>query len=124
MTTNPDQRPHAWLAGSTMRAASDAGLGLVLLCVGAAAILAAGDMILRRGFALGPGFFPTVLGWLLVVVGIALLLRAILLRNRDDARWSLTSAAIITAAILFTGFATRQWRANFASNFGPSEFVA
>ena len=123
MTTNPDQRPHAWLAGSAMRAASDAGLGLFLLCAGAAAILAAGSMILRRGFALGPGFFPTVIGWLLVAVGIALLLRAILLRNRDDARWSLTSVAIITAAVLFTGFATLQWGANFAIYFGPSEFV-
>src|SRR5262245_35345632 len=60
MTTNPDQRLHAWLAGSAMRAASDAGLGLVLLCAGAAAILAASGMILRSGFALGPGFFPTV----------------------------------------------------------------
>jgi len=68
MTTNPDQRPHAWLAGSAMRAASDAGLGLVLLCAGAAAILAVGGMVLRRGFALGPGFFPTVIGWLLVAV--------------------------------------------------------
>jgi hypothetical protein len=126
MTTNPDQRPHAWLAGSAMRAASDAGLGLVLLCAGAAAILAAGGMILRRGFALGPGFFPTGIGWLLVPVGIALLLRAILLRNRDDARWSLTSVAIITitAAVLFTEFATRQWGVNFPIYFGPSEFVA
>src|SRR5262245_18658087 len=86
----------------------------VLLCAGAAAILAAGGMILRYGFAIGPGFFPTVLGWLLVAVGVALLLRAILLRNRDDARWSLTSVANITAAVLFTEFATRQWRVNFA----------
>jgi len=123
MTTNPDQRPHAWLAGSAMRAASDAGLGLFLLCAGAAAILAAGSMILRRGFALGPGFFPTVIGWLLVAVGIALLLRAILLRNRDDARWSLTSVAIITAAVLFTVFATRQWGVNSAIYFGPPEWV-
>ena len=122
MTTNPDQRPQAWLAGSAMRAASDAGLGLVLLCAGAGAILAAGGMILRRGFALGPGFFPTVIGWLLVAVGIALLLRAILLRNRDDARWSLTSVAIITAAVLFTEFA-RQWGVNFAIYRGPPEFV-
>jgi TctA family transporter len=112
-------------SGSAMRAASDAGLGLVLLCAGAAAILAAGGMILRRGFALGPGFFPTEIGWLLVPVGIALLLRAILLRNRDDARWSLTSVAIITitAAVLFTEFATRQWGVNFPIYFGPSEFV-
>ncbi len=123
MMTNPDQRPHALLAGSAMRAASDAGLGLVLLCAGAAAILAAGGMILRRGFALGPGFFPTVIGWLLVAVGIALLLRAILLRNRDDARWSLTSVAIITAAVLFTEFAMRQWVVNVAIYFGPPEFV-
>src|SRR5215510_5912444 len=115
MTTNPDQRPHAWLAGSAIRAASDAGLGLVLLCAGAVAILAASGMVLRRGFALGPGVFPTVLGWLL--------LRAILLRNRDDARWSLTSVANITAAVLFAEFATRQWRVNLAINFGPSEFV-
>jgi len=123
MTTNPDQRPHAWLGGSAMRAASDAGLGLVLLCAGAAAIVAAGGMIRGRGFAAGPAFFPTVLGGLLVAVGIALLLRAILLRNRDDARWSLTSVAIITAAVLFAQFAARQWGVNFALNFGPSEFV-
>jgi hypothetical protein len=58
-----------------------------------------------------------------VAVGIALLLRAILLRNRDDARWSLTSVAIITTAVLFTEFATRQWAVNSAIYLGPPEFV-
>jgi TctA family transporter len=129
MTTKPDQQPHAWLQGRVMRAATDAGLGLALLCAGAAAIIAAGGMNLGSGPRLGSGFFPTIIGWLLVAVGIAVLLRAVLLRNKDDARWSLTSVAIITAAVLSAGFAARQWgenfvlNFNFALNFGPSEFV-
>ena len=123
MTTNPDQRPHAWLYGGAMRAASDAGLGLVLLCAGAAAIMAAGGMSLGSGRQLGPGFFPTIVGWLLVAVGIALLLRAVLLRNKDDAHWSLASVAIITAVVLSVSFAVRQWGFAFAMHLGPSEFV-
>jgi len=129
MTTNPDQRPHAWLQGRAMRAATDAGLGLVLLCAGTAAIMAAGGMNLGSGPRLGPGFIPMIIGWLLVAVGIAVLLRAVFLRNKDDARWSLTSVAIITVAVLSANFAAWQWGSNFdlsfsfALDFGPSEFV-
>src|SRR5262249_21499337 len=123
MATNPDQRPHAWLQGRAMRAASDAGLGLVLVCAGAAAIKAAGGMNLGSGLRLGPGFFPTIIGWLLVAVGIAVLLRAVLLRNKDDVRWSLPSVAIITAAVLFASFAARQWEPEFGRTFRSLEFI-
>src|SRR5262245_62632758 len=75
--------PYAWLHGSSMRAASDACLGLILLIAGAVAIQAASSLGFGSAGHLGAGDYPLVIGWLLVAVGIATLLRAVVLRSEE-----------------------------------------
>lgn len=83
-----------------MRAASDAGLGVALLAAGAIAFAAVADMALGHLSRPGPGFFPTVIAWMLLVAGVAELLRAVLLRDRANRRWTLKSAVVITVVTL------------------------
>jgi hypothetical protein len=91
-----------------MHAVSDAGLGVIVLAAGAVALIAGAGMDLGRASRSGPGFFPTVIGWMLLAVGVAQLLRAVLLREQENARWRLKSAAIITVVILCAGLAVWQ----------------
>src|SRR5262245_13878565 len=126
MTTDLDARPRAWLYGSGLRAASDACLGSVLLIAGAVAIWNAASLGLGSASRLGSGDYPRVLGWLSLVIGIAALLRAAVLRNVDHARWGLISVGLITALVLAVEFA--PWLLPSGSRgwlllFGPVEFV-
>jgi TctA family transporter len=120
----PAAEPHAWLRGSSMHAASDACLGLILLITGTVAIQAAASLGLGSAGRLGAGNYPLVIGWLLAAVGIAALLLAVVLRKVEHGRWGLISIAVIAAVILAAQFAAQQWGMNFALRFGPAEFVA
>src|SRR5262245_2706599 len=120
----PVAEPYAWLRGSSMHGASDTCLALILLTTGTVAIRAAASFGLGSGDRLEAGSYPLVIGWLLVAVGIAALLRAVVLPKVEHERWSLTSIAVIAADILAAQFAIRQWGMNVALLFGPAEFGA
>jgi hypothetical protein len=111
-----------------MRAASDVCLGAILLTAGTVAIQAATDLGLGSAGRLGAGSYPLVIGWLLVAVGIAELLRAVVLRKVEHGRWGLISIAVIAVLILAVWLAARQWGIDFAqrlfTQFGPGEGVA
>ena len=126
MTTTTDHpaEPHAWLDASAVRRASDIALGCVLLVVGAVAILNAPPMSFMRWEDVDSGFFPTVLGGLLVVVGIVLLIRGSIFGGARPARWSLTGLAIIAAAIIAVYAAAILWGVRLLLLFGPSEHAA
>lgn len=51
--------------------------GLLFLVVGGAAVLLAQKYPLGSAFKMGPGYFPTVLGALLMLVGIAAMVRSL-----------------------------------------------
>ena len=128
MATDLGARPRAWLYGSVLRAASDACLGAVLLIAGTVAIWDAVSFDFGSASRLRPGDYPRALGWLLLVIGIAALLRAAVLRNVDPARWSLASVVLLTALVLAAQFAPQQWLLRFGPpewllQFGPAEFV-
>ena len=123
-TATPVAEPYACLRGSSMHAASDACLGLILLTAGTVAIQAVASLGLGVAEQLGPGNYPLVIGWLLIAVGIAALLRAVVLRKVEHERWNLTSMAVIVAVILALQLAVRLWGMNIALQFGPAEFMA
>jgi len=56
--------------------------GAIFIVLGAAAIWRAGDYALGTLTDMGPGYFPTVLGALLVFFGVATLLGALLTNSR------------------------------------------
>jgi TctA family transporter len=121
-TTNA--QPYAWLHSSSTRAASDVCLAVILLIAGTVAIQAALSLGLGGAERLEAGSYPFVIGSLLLAIGIAALLRAVVLRKVEHGRWSIISIVVITAVILAVQFASWQWGRNVALLFGPAEFVA
>jgi len=123
-----DAQPHAWLHSSAMRAASDVCLAAILLIAGMVAILAALSLGPGNAARLEAGSYPVVIGWLLLAVGIAALLRAVVLRKVEHGRRGLITTVVIAAIILAVWLAVHQWGLGFAEqlllNFGPAEFVA
>jgi TctA family transporter len=81
-------------------------------------------MSFARWEDLDAGFFPTVLGGLLAVVGIVLLVRGGIFGGARPARWSLQGLAIIAAAIVAVYAAAILWGFGLLLLFGPSEHAA
>jgi TctA family transporter len=124
MATDHPAEPHSRLDASAIRRASDIALGCVLLVIGAVAILNAPPMSFMHWEDLDAGFFPTVLGGLLVVVGIVLLVRGSIFGGARPGRWSLKGLAIIAAAIIAVCAAAILWGFDLLLLFGPSEHAA
>lgn len=116
--------PDAWLDAGARQTASDIALGCVLLVAAAVAYFGAGDMPSGRGVQLGPGFFPSLVGGLLLATGVVLLIRSIVFGTAPPVRWSLRELAIIVVAIAASYWAATMWGHDLLLQFGPSEFVA
>lgn len=59
-----------------MKNPRDFWTGVIYVAVGASAVIIARDYGLGTAFRMGPGYFPTVLGGLLVVIGLVSLARS------------------------------------------------
>jgi len=78
--------------------------GVLLMLIGVFAALHARDYSFGEAARMGPGYFPTVLGWLLAVLGLAIALPA--LRRPGEplgVRWK--SLGLVMAAVVFFAFA-------------------
>lgn len=83
--------------------------GGILIALGAATAVYAQRYSMGTATRMGPGYFPTVLGWMLAVLGLLVLLPA--LRSRGDGRWPEVHwrpLAAILAGIGVFGFTVRE----------------
>lgn len=81
----------------------DVWAGLLLIAIGAAAIFVARSYPFGTALRMGPGFFPVVLGGLLIVFGLAVL--AIGLRRGESmaGSWSLRALIILPLSLILFG---------------------
>ena len=81
----------------------DVWAGLMLIAIGAAAIFVARSYPFGTALRMGPGFFPVVLGGLLIVFGLAVL--AIGLRKGESmaGSWSLRALIILPLSLILFG---------------------
>ena len=81
----------------------DVWAGLMLIAIGAAAIFVARSYPFGTALRMGPGFFPVVLGGLLIVFGLAVL--AIGLRQGESmtGSWSLRALVILPLSLILFG---------------------
>jgi len=78
--------------------------GVLLAVVGLLFALHARQYAFGEAARMGPGYFPTVLGWILAVLGVLIALPALRRPGEPIAvRWK--SLALVVAAVLFFGFA-------------------
>ena len=81
----------------------DVWAGLLLIAIGAAAIFVARNYPFGTALRMGPGFFPVMLGGLLIAFGLAVL--AIGLRKGESmtGSWSLRALIILPLSLILFG---------------------
>jgi hypothetical protein len=77
--------------------------GLLFVGIGALALLAARGYPVGTAMRMGPGYFPLVLGWLLIALGALVGLRAARRRDWQPVAWSWQPLAWITFSIVLFG---------------------
>lgn len=88
---------------TTIRSERDFGIGLVYLALGIAGFALARNYAFGTPRQMGPGFFPTIISALLIVFGIAALVRGFLADGPPVGRWNLKGMVLITGSVLAFG---------------------
>jgi len=78
--------------------------GLLFIVLGALAAVLARDYPFGTTMRMGPGYFPTVLGGILLVFGATILLRGIRSGETVKGAWGVRPLAWITLSIVLFGF--------------------
>ena len=85
--------------------------GLMFFLTGAAAVLAARDYPFGRLLRMGSGFFPTVLGVILMLFGISIMLKGLRWNEKIRGTWSIR--ALIVLPLITALFGVLMDRAGF-----------
>ncbi len=93
MRTNPD-----------LRNSKDFLAGLLFLAIGAGAMVVARAYPFGTAMRMGSGYFPTVLGGILVLFGVFLMARGLRSREFGTLAWGWKPLACIAASMLLFGF--------------------
>ena len=87
-----------------MRASKDVLAGLIFLAFGVVAIVVARGYPIGTAMRMGPGYFPTMLGAVLVLFGIVLALRGLRSRQALALQWGWKPLAFVAASMIAFGF--------------------
>lgn len=77
--------------------------GLLFAAVGVAAIVIAANYPLGTAARMGPGYFPRILGILLIILGSALALRALKLQGAPIPRWHWKPVIVVLGSVVLFG---------------------
>jgi hypothetical protein len=78
--------------------------GVVLITIGTLAVLIARDYALGTVLRMGPGYFPTLLGGLIVLAGIYVLVKGLRSVDRIEGGWSLRALIVLPLSLVLFGF--------------------
>jgi putative tricarboxylic transport membrane protein len=78
--------------------------GLFLIAVGAAAIILARNYTFGTSLRMGPGYFPTVLGGLMILFGLYTLVSGLRSSEKLEGSWSLRALIVLPIALCLFGF--------------------
>jgi len=81
--------------------------GLFFVACGAFFVLVGQDYTFGSARRMGPGYFPTVLGVILVVLGIVVTLRTVKMVPKDESEWAWRPLLINCVGIIIFGFIVR-----------------
>ena len=86
-----------------LRASKDVWAGLMLIGIGAAAMLIARNYPFGTALRMGPGYFPIILGALLIVFGLAILAYCLRSREKIAGSWSLRGLIVLPLSLVLFG---------------------
>jgi uncharacterized membrane protein len=81
----------------------DLWAGLLLIAIGAAAVFIARNYGFGTALRMGPGFFPIILGGVLIVFGIYLLASGLRQPEKIAGSWSLRALVILPLSLILFG---------------------
>ena len=105
-----------------LRKNRDFWAGMMLIGIGAAAMLVARDYEFGSALRMGPGFFPIILGGILIGFGICIM--AVGLRNGETIRGSLSLRVLILQTLSFVLFGLLMEKAGFLPALVALVFVS
>jgi hypothetical protein len=90
-----------------IRSAKDFWAGLIYIFFGSSAILVGRDYSMGTAFRMGPAYFPTILGGLLIVIGAISVLRSFIAVGDPIGQLTLRGLVLVTGSILLFGYLVR-----------------
>jgi uncharacterized membrane protein len=81
----------------------DIWAGLLLVAIGAGTMVAARDYAFGTALRMGPGYFPMVLGGLLIAFGLYLLATGLHSSEKIEGSWSLRALIVLPLALVLFG---------------------
>ena len=78
--------------------------GLMLIVTGAVAIFIARNYEFGSSLRMGPGYFPSVLGGLLILFGLIIAVKGLNSGEKLSKAWSPRALIVLTAALVLFGF--------------------
>ena len=78
--------------------------GLLFIVIGGLAVVVARDYPMGSAARMGPGYFPTILGGILVLFGVYVMVRGIFSGGKVKGEWGWKPLALITLSIVLVGF--------------------
>ncbi len=92
---------------ASIRNPQDYWAGLIFVVVGLAAVLFGRDHPMGTAMRMGPAYFPTVLGLLLALIGMALILRALVLTGPPVGQFTFWKPALVLGSTALFGLVLR-----------------
>ncbi len=77
--------------------------GMMLIATGTAAMVAARDYSFGTTRRMGPGYFPTILGAILVLFGIYVMVKGLRSNEKIEAPWSPRALILLTLSLVLFG---------------------
>ena len=90
-----------------IRSAKDFWSGLLYICFGLIAVVAARDYGMGTALKSGAAYFPTVLGWLLILIGAISLIRGFIIPGTRIGALALKGLVMVVGATLIFGVTVR-----------------
>lgn len=81
--------------------------GVIYIAFGAAFVLIARDYGMGTAFRMGPAYFPTVLGGILILIGLISLVRSLLRPGTPIAAFTIKGLLVVVGATALFGFIVR-----------------
>jgi hypothetical protein len=91
----------------------DVVAGLMFAAIGAFGLYLASSYPMGTALRMGPGYFPTLLCWLLIAIGLGISVKGIAVGGDALARWHLKPLVLLAASVI-----------TFGELVGPAGFVA
>ena len=82
--------------------------GVIFICIGSTSLFISDDYERGTAGTMGPGYFPVVLGMLLAVIGLAAVIRSIVLQGDGISRLAVGKAVLIVASTISFGLFVRS----------------